>query len=109
MSKGVKKIELPFLIYKFLVFQFFALFLFTLPTSFTMTPIFRIDNLIVQKLPRNVLKIEPIVLFQKQQQVTLDLAKIPYVSTGSRVSDNSLVSRLVSGTARLRELNIIFH
>lgn len=72
-----------------------------------MTTIFRIDNLIVHRLPRNVLKIEPIALFQKQQQVTLDLAKIPYVSTGSRVSDYSLVARLVSGTTRLRELSIV--
>lgn len=48
---------------------------------------FRIDNQIVEKLPGGFM-IGPIKRYEKKHGVKLDLDMVPYVSNGSRRSDN---------------------
>ena len=70
----------------------------------------RIDNQIVEKISvagNSGIKITPIKLFQKQNKIKLDLNKVPYVSSGSRLSDSLLMQKL-GNTIKYEDLNIIY-
>ena len=72
---------------------------------------FRIDNLIVEKLPHGGIMVGPIKRYEKDHKVKLDLDKVPYISTGSRYSDNIFIQNLMESdyTERFENLPIIVH
>ena len=75
-----------------------------------MTPFIRIDNQIVEKISvggNSGIKITPIKLFEKQNKIKLDLDKVPYVSSGSRLSDSLIMQKLGNGI-KYEDLNIIY-
>ena len=55
----------------------------------------RIDNQIVERLSAGGILVGPIKLFERQHRVRLDLQEVPYVSTGTRLSDNLFIQRLM--------------
>lgn len=67
----------------------------------------RIDNQIVEKFG-NCCIIGPIKLYEKQHKVKLSLETIPYVFTGSRLSDSLLMQRLRSGYIRFEDLPVVY-
>jgi hypothetical protein len=62
--------------------------------AMTLYPFIRIDNLIVEKLEGGY-AVGPIRLYERRHGVRLDLSTMPYVSTGSRQSDNLFIQRLL--------------
>jgi hypothetical protein len=61
----------------------------------TLNLIVRIDNQIVERLSGGGIIVGPIKLFERQHRVRLDLQEVPYVSTGTRLSDNLFIQRLM--------------
>jgi len=62
-----------------------------------MSLIIRIDNQIYHRpFGAGGFAITPISLYQKQYRVTLDLTTLPYISTGCRITDNLLLSHLLT-------------
>jgi hypothetical protein len=53
-------------------------------------------------------RVSPIKLFERQHQVILNLDKVPYVYTGSRRLDSLLIQRIMDGTEKYDDLNIIY-
>ena len=73
-----------------------------------MTKFIRIDNQIIQKIGNTGFKVGPIKLFEKQNKIKLDLNKVPYVSSGSRLSDSLIIQNLVNGNIKYEKLNITY-
>jgi hypothetical protein len=65
-----------------------------IPSKMTTIQFFRIDNLIVERLPGGI-AVGPIRLYEKKHQVTLDLAQVPYLSIGSRRTDSLFIQSLM--------------
>ena len=61
----------------------------------TLNLIVRIDNQIVERLSGGGIIVGPIKLFERRHRVRLDLQEVPYVSTGTRLSDNLFIQRLI--------------
>jgi len=60
-----------------------------------MTDFVRIDNQIVERLACGGIAIGPIRLYKKRHWVKLDLQSVPFVFTGSRLSDSLFMQRLL--------------
>jgi len=73
-----------------------------------MTTFIRIDNQIVQRIGNTGFKVGPIKLFEKQNKIKLDLDKVPYVSSGSRLNDSLIIQKLVDGKIKYEDMNIIY-
>ena len=73
-----------------------------------MTKFIRIDNQIIERIGNTGFKVGPIKLFEKQNKIKLDLNKIPYVSSGSRLSDSLIMQNLVNGNIKYEKLNITY-
>jgi len=77
-----------------------------------MTTFVRIDNQIVEKIGKSGFCISPIKLFQirykKNNNISLDLEHIPYISTGSKKLDTRILSSLLGGSVKFEELDIIY-
>ena len=73
-----------------------------------MTKFIRIDNQIIQKIGNTGFKVGPIKLFEKQNKIKLDLNKVPYVSSGSRLSDSLIIQDLFDGKIKYEDLSIIY-
>ena len=73
-----------------------------------MTTFIRIDNQIVEKIGNCGFKISSIKLFEKQNKIKLDLNRVPYVSSGTRLSDSLIIQNLMEGNIKYEELNIIY-
>jgi YesN/AraC family two-component response regulator len=78
------------------------------PNSSKNTTFIRIDNQIIEKIENNGLKVGSIKLFEKQHKVKLNLKNIPYVFSGSRLSDSLLIQKLMDGIVKYEDLNIIY-
>ena len=78
------------------------------PTSLKIPTFIRIDNQIIEKIRNNGLKIGSIKLFEIQHKVKLNLKNVPYVFSGSRLSDSLLIQRLMEGNVKYEDLNIIY-
>jgi hypothetical protein len=74
---------------------------------FKMAQIFRIDNQIVEMVG-TASRISPIKLFERQHQVILNLDVMPYVTTGTRRLDSLLIQRIMNGTEKYEDLNIVY-
>jgi hypothetical protein len=74
---------------------------------FKMAIIFRIDNQIMEMINGGV-RVSPIKLFEKQRYVILNLDRVPYISRGSRRLDSLLIQRIMNGTEKYDDLNIIY-
>jgi hypothetical protein len=72
-----------------------------------MAKIFRIDDQIIEMICSGV-RVSPITLFQRQHQVILKLERLPYVSTGTRRLDTLLIQRIMDGTEKYEDLNIVY-
>jgi len=73
-----------------------------------MTTFIRIDNQIVEKIGNTGFKVGPIKLFEKQNKIKLDMDKVPYVSSVSRLKDSLTIQNLVEGKIKYKDLNIIY-
>jgi len=73
----------------------------------TMPLFVRIDNQIVEKI-RNGIKIGSIKLYEKEHKIKLNLEYVPYVFTGSRLSDSLLMQRLISGVVNYDDLQVVY-
>ena len=73
-----------------------------------MTMYIRIGNQIVEKLGNSGFKISSIKLFEKQNKLKLELDKVPYVSSGSRLSDSLIIQNLMDGNVKYNDLNIMY-
>jgi hypothetical protein len=67
----------------------------------------RIDNQMVEMNGRAV-RVSPIKLFERQHQVILNLATVPYVTSGNRRLDSLLIQRIMDGIERFEDLNVIY-
>ena len=72
-----------------------------------MAKIIRIDNQIVEMIG-TASRVSSIKLFERQHQVILNLGEIPYVTTGSRRLDSLLIQRIMDGTEKYEDLNIVY-
>ena len=72
-----------------------------------MAKIFRIDDQIIEMIGSGA-RVSPITLFQRQHQVILKLESLPYVSTGTRRLDTLLIQRIMDGTEKYEDLNIVY-
>jgi hypothetical protein len=67
----------------------------------------RIDNQMVEMIGGGC-RVSSIKLFQRQHHVILNLATVPYVTTGSRRLDSLLIQRIMDGIERFDDLNVIY-
>lgn len=74
---------------------------------FKMAKIFRIDNQIIEMINSGA-RVSSIKLFERQNHVILNLESVPYVYTGSRRLDSLLIQRIMDGTEKYSDLNIIY-
>ena len=74
---------------------------------FKMAQIFRIDNQIVEMIG-TASRVSSIKLFERQHQVILNLDVMPYVTTGTRRLDSLLIQRIMNGTEKYEDLNIVY-
>jgi len=72
-----------------------------------MAKILRIDNQIVEMIG-TASRVSSIKLFERQHQVILNLDVIPYVTTGTRRLDSLLIQRIMNGTEKYEDLNIVY-
>lgn len=73
-----------------------------------MTKFIRIDNQIIERIGNTGFKVGPIKFFEKQNKMKLDLNKVPYVSSGSRLSDSLIIQNLIDGNIKYEDLNIMY-
>lgn len=74
-----------------------------------MTTIFRIDNVIIERIGLGGCKTSPIKLFERQHRLRLNLDRLPYVTAGSRRLDSLLIQQIMEGGIGIwDELNIIY-
>ena len=78
------------------------------PNSSKNTTFIRIDNQIIEKIGNNGLKVGSIKLFEREHKVKLNLKNVPYVFSGSRLSDSLLIQKLMDGVVKYDEMNIIY-
>ena len=78
------------------------------PNSSINTTFIRIDNQIIEKIGNNGLKVGSIKLFEKEHRVKLNLKNVPYVFSGSRISDSLLIQKLMDDIVKYENLNIIY-
>jgi hypothetical protein len=64
----------------------------------TTNPFVRIDDQIVEKLPGGRLAIGSIADYERRHGVKLDIKKVPYVSTGSTLTDIIMLECLAKST-----------
>jgi len=88
----VKKIEILFYKIYFIIIQ-----------QMTFRTFLRIDNQIVEKMGNGCI-IGPIRLYERQHKVKLTMDSVPFVFTGSRLSDSILMQRLIAGEVRFDDL-----
>ena len=69
--------------------------------------IFRIDNQIMEILSINCRKVSSIKLFERQNQVKLNLDRFPYVTTGTRRLDSLLIQKIMNGTENVDLLEYV--
>ena len=74
---------------------------------FNMAKIFRIDNQIIEMINSGS-RVSRIKLFEKQHQLILNLEMLPYAFAGSRRLDSLLIQRIMDGTEKYDDLNIIY-
>jgi hypothetical protein len=74
---------------------------------FKTAKIIRIDNQMVEMISCGA-RVSPIKLFERQHQVILNLAMVPFVTAGSRRLDSLLIQRIMDGTEKYEELNVIY-
>ena len=67
----------------------------------------RIDNQMVEMIG-GAARVSPIKLYQRQHQVILNLATVPYVTTGNRRLDSLLIQRIMDGNERYEDLNVVY-
>jgi hypothetical protein len=67
----------------------------------------RIDNQMVEIIG-SACRVSPIKLYQRKHQVILNLATVPYVTTGSRRLDSLLIQRIMDGIERYDDLNVVY-
>ena len=67
----------------------------------------RIDNQMVEMIGRGC-RVSSIRRFERQHQVILNLATVPYVTTGTRRLDSLLIQRIMDGNERYEDLNVIY-
>lgn len=71
-----------------------------------MKTIFRIDNQMMTIRP-GYCEINPIRRYEKQHKTTISLETTPYYTTGSKKADQIIIQRLLSGSLRVEQLEII--
>jgi hypothetical protein len=73
------------------------------------TNFFRIDNCIVERLAGGI-AVGPIPMYEKKHRVTLDLDRVPYISTGSRCTDSLFIQSIMESEDNIRfeDLPIVF-
>jgi hypothetical protein len=74
---------------------------------FKTAKIIRIDNQMVEMISCGA-RVSSIKLFERQHQVILNLAMVPFVTDGSRRLDSLLIQRIMNGTEKYEDLNVIY-
>ena len=67
--------------------------------------LFRCDNIVVYKYKNmKIYGTSKISVYEKQQKIKLDVAKLPYVSKGSRVADSIFIKDYLCGHIKIDDI-----